>query len=279
VTAASNPPGKLDAPRYLEIPPAPALAPWIDCFWSIRAGPTSLVVNRVLPDGCADLIVGVDGARGAMVVGTMRSALKVPLAGAARLVGVRFHPGAALRVFDTPLTELTDRRIPLDCLWSSDAEELAEALDRADTAQGVATVERLLAGRLGRRIARAAGDEALVERAVTLLRRARGSVGVRDVAAALGVGERRLQRAFDRSVGLSPKVLGRVFRFRQAIRQLDATANGRPVSWAALGAAAGYADQAHLIREFKALAGVTPAEYLRERRSVGFVQSSGDNGG
>jgi len=261
-----------DAPRYVEVPPSRALAPWIECFWSIRAGPGPAAVNRVLPDGCADLIVGVDGGQGAMVVGTMRAALLVPLVGPARLVGVRFHPGAALRIFDTPLAQLTDRRVPLELLWGRAAEALADALERADTAAGASRAERVLAERLGPGISRPAGDEALAERAVALLRRARGSVGVREVAAALGVGERRLQRAFDRSVGLSPKVLGRVLRFRQAIRRLDQARNGRLFSWASLAAAAGYADQAHLIREFKALAGVTPAAWLRERRAVGFVQ-------
>ena len=279
MTAFVNPPGELEAPRYHEIPPTTALAPWIDCFWSIRAGAAPLVVSRVLPDGCADIIIGVDGAHGAMVVGTMRSALMFPLVGPARLVGVRFQPGAALRMFDTPLHELTDRRIPLDLLWGTGAEEMADVLGLADTPRGVARAERMLAGPLTRNVSRAAGDEELAQRAVTLLRRARGSVGVREVAAALGVGERRLQRAFDRSVGLSPKVLGRVFRFRQAIRQLDGTTHGRAVGWAALATAAGYADQAHLIREFRALAGVTPAEYLRERRAVGFVQYAEAGGG
>jgi len=272
VTAAPLPSSISGAPRYVEVPPSPALAPWVECFWSIEAGPIPAAVNRVLPDGCADLIVGVDGGEGAMVVGTMRSALLVPLVGPARLVGVRFHPGAALRIFDTPLAQLTDRRVPLELLWGRAAEALADALERADTAAGASRAERVLAERLGPGISRPAGDEALAERAVALLRRARGSVGVREVAAALGVGERRLQRAFDRSVGLSPKVLGRVLRFRQAIRRLDQARNGRLFSWASLAAAAGYADQAHLIREFKALAGVTPAAWLRERRAVGFVQ-------
>ena len=85
------------------------------------------------------------------------------------------------------------------------------------------------------------------------------------------MGERRLQRAFDRSVGVSPKVLARVLRFRRAVRQLDGAAS-RPGSWAGLAALAGYADQSHFIREFRALAGLTPAAYLRERRAVGFVQ-------
>jgi AraC-like DNA-binding protein len=265
-----DPPGA--APRYAEILPGPALAPWIECFWSIRTGPTPLSVNRVLPDGCTDLIVGVDGAPGATAVGTMRSALVVPLAGPATLIGVRFHPGAALRIFDTPLAELTDRRIPLEHVWSRGADELADALRQAGSARGAGRVERLVAERLRRDAPRPTGDEALAGRAVALLRRARGSVGVREVAAALGVGERRLQRAFDRSVGVSPKVLSRVLRLRQAIRRLDAARGGDRLSWARLAAATGYADQAHLIREFKALAGVTPSGYLRERQAVGFVQ-------
>ena len=62
-----------------------------------------------------------------------------------------------------------------------------------------------------------------------------------------------------------------MLRFRQAVGALDRTAGG-PASWAALAARAGYADQAHFIREFRALAGLTPAAYLRERRAVGFVQ-------
>jgi len=202
----------------------------------------------------------------------------VPLAGPATLLGVRFHPGAALRIFDTPLTELTDRRIPLDALWGSAADELSAALAQATGPTGTRRAERLLAKRLAGAETSLQSDEALAERAVELFRRARGGIGVREAAAALGVGERRLQRAFDRSVGLSPKGLARVLRFRRALRGLD-EAGGGPVSWARLAALAGYADQPHFIRDFRALAGVTPAAYLRERQAVGFVQYEGTSTG
>ena len=206
-----------------------------------------------------------------MIVGTMRTAVVVPLAEPATLFGVRFHPGAALRVFDTPLTELTDRRIPLESVWGTAAHELSVALRETTGPAGPVRAERILATRLAGAEAGRQWDEALTEQAVTLFRRARGSIGVRQAAAALGVGERRLQRAFDRSVGLSPKALARVLRFRRAVRHLDGTATP-PTSWAALAARAGYADQSHFIRDFRGLAGLTPAAYVRERRAVGFVQ-------
>ena len=152
------------------------------------------------------------------------------------------------------------------------------ALAQATGPTGTRRAERLLAKRLAGAETSLQSDEALAERAVELFRRARGGIGVREAAAALGVGERRLQRAFDRSVGLSPKGLARVLRFRRALRGLD-EAGGGPVSWARLAALAGYADQPHFIRDFRALAGVTPAAYLRERQAVGFVQYEGTSTG
>jgi len=83
--------------------------------------------------------------------------------------------------------------------------------------------------------------------------------------------ERRLERAFGHAVGLGPKALTRVLRFRHALRAIGRVGRA-PAGWAAVAAAAGYADQSHLIREFKALAGVTPARYAAEHRAVGFVQ-------
>jgi len=266
-----------DAPRYLEIPPAPSLAPWVECFWSIRAVDALAIPNRVLPDGCSDLIVGIRNDPTPMVVGTMRTAAVVTMVGQVDLFGIRLHPGAALPLLGAPLGELTDRSVPLAELWGSGAEALAGASEPAPLTERAARAERLLQQRLAQRLAGSTharrGDEAMVAEAVSLMRRARGGVGVGQVAAALGVGQRRLERAFDRSVGLSPKALGRVLRFRRALRDMGRGREGAGGSgWAALAIAAGYADQSHFIREFKALAGLTPSRYLAERRRVGFVQ-------
>ena len=214
----ATPPPEL--PTYRELAPSPALAPWVECFWSIRASDAAGVVNRVVPDGCADLITGVGGDLEPIVVGTMRTAMLSRLTGPVDLFGVRFHPGAALALIDVPLGELTDRRVELEALWGTDAAALGEAFGPPDLTERAARAEQVLHRRLARWARRRRGDEAMVTEAVALLRRARGGAGVRDVAAALGVGERRLERAFDRSVGVSPKMLDRVMRFRRAIQLL-----------------------------------------------------------
>jgi AraC-like DNA-binding protein len=258
--------------RYTELAPTAALAPWVACFWSIRGTGAGGLVNRVLPDGCADVIVGVDDEPRPVVVGAMRTAVVVPIAGAVDLFGVRFRPGGALPFLDAPLGELTDRRLLLDELWGRSAEQLEDACQPGPLESRAARAERALLDRLRHQGRGWERDVELVARAVALLRRARGGVGVREVAAALGIGERRLERGFNRVVGLSPKVLGRVLRLRQAVRQIDTRGGEAPAHWASVAFGAGYADQSHLIREFKALAGVTPARFAAERQAVGFVQ-------
>jgi AraC-like DNA-binding protein len=256
-------------PHYAEAPPSGALAAWVACYWSMSGEVVVPFTSRVLPDMCADIIVDVAASPNPFVVGAMRHALVVPHRGRVDLFGIRFRPGAAFQFLDLPLAELTDRRVALDGLWGRVADVLAEAVCSAPGSARVAAAERVLSDRL--RVVRR--EEELATRAVALIRRARGSVGVRAAAAALGVGERRLERAFAQCVGLRPKELARVARFRVAIDCIDA---GRMISWPDLACAAGYADQSHLIREFNALAGVTPAGYARESSPVGFVQYGRD---
>jgi AraC-like DNA-binding protein len=214
-------------------------------------------IDRILPDGCADIIMDLGTSPHAFVVGTMSTALLTPRAEHASLFGIRFRPGAAFPFLGVPMREITDQRVALDALWGARAEPLLDAVIRG------ANLERIL------RPPRMASEDEIVPRAVTLFRQARGGVAVRDVAGALGLGERRLNRAFDRCVGLSPKGFARVMRFREVYQQIQ---RGQTLPWTRMAGDAGYADQPHLIREFQAFAGLTPAQYAAERRAVRFIQ-------
>lgn len=248
--------------RYDESAPSAALAPWVECYWSITSTDGAPGVDRILPDGCADIIVNLGTNPHAFVVGTMSTALLTPRGENAALVGIRFRPGAAFPFLGVPMRELTDQRIALDALWGARAEPLIDAVLRG------ANVEALL------RPPRIAREDEIVPRAVALFRQARGGVAVRDVAAALGLGERRLNRAFDRCVGLSPKGFARVMRFREVYQQIQ---RGATLPWTRMAGDAGYADQPHFIREFQAFAGLTPAQYVAER-AVRFVQYGEESG-
>lgn len=81
----------------------------------------------------------------------------------------------------------------------------------------------------------------------------------------LGVSERHLRRVFRETVGLGPKAFAKLARFRRALR---AAREDDAAGWADIATAAGYYDQAHLIAEFRTIAGKTPRALLGELRTA-----------
>jgi AraC-like DNA-binding protein len=179
-----------------------------------------------------------------------------------RAVVARLHLGTAPSVLGTSASTIADRIVPLEDLWGpAAARRLADRLFSArDMAAAAALVETAIADRVA--IARGrSGREPLALEAAARLTRA----NVRDVAADLDVSERHLRRVFHEAVGVSPKAFTRLTRFRRALR---AARRSGHASWAGIAAAAGYYDQAHLIAEFRAIAGAPPRAFLDELRAA-----------
>ena len=199
---------------------------------------------RVVPDGSADIIWRDDGRSvTTFTAGPDTEAQLAPLAKGSRMVGIRFAPGAADAVLGLPLDAIRDQRVPLAELWGPAAEELAERVavsDRPDAALARAIQQRVTAppDRTAAAIARQ-------------LEFAAGPGVVSDVADDVGVSERQLQRRCRNAFGYGPKTLHRVLRFQRALRL--ARAGGRLADVAAV---VGYADQAHMARDTRRLAGV-----------------------
>lgn len=257
---------------YREIPPSPVLRGLVECYWTIRSdGPLRRAQpNRVVPDGCTDLIfdlgdppAGTDGPHGRprrYFVGAMRRPLVVRMTGTVDLFGVRLRPGAAGALLTMPAAELTDRTVPIDdVLPGRPGDEMEETVACAPSVERrVAAFERLLR----RRLARTDPPPAAVRAAVGMIDRSRGAVTVGEMHERIGLSTRQLQRLFAESVGVPPKTACRVARFRSAWERLHRDPDAR-LSAVAYGC--GYADQAHFTREFKEFAGVTPGEWVAGR--------------
>ncbi|MBE4750335.1 AraC family transcriptional regulator [Corallococcus sp. ZKHCc1 1396] len=254
--------------RYVEVLPCPALAPYVRCYWALEASGPQGAPHRVMPDGCLDILVDLsDGVR-PRAVGAMRTAAVVSLTYPTSILAVRFRPGGARPFLGLPVQALTDAQVALEDLWPKSAREGWERLAEAGGLRArFALLERLLLERLPAR-----AEDPGVAHAVALIEAARGRVAVRSLEQVMGVGARQVERRFLATVGLSPKVLCRIERLQHALALLQGP---RAVEGAELALAAGYYDQAHQVREFRALAGLTPGAYARERAQaeVGFVQS------
>ena len=165
-------------------------------------------------------------------------------------VGARFRPGVAPQLLRVPASELADRHVPLDDLMPALAARLDARL--ADAGNPLAVLQQELA----RTLADLGEPDPVVRAAATLL--ASGSAGVAEVADRLYVSERQLQRRFAERVGYGPKTFHRIARFQRALGRLGREDGGL----AGAAASAGYADQAHLTRETRRLAGLSPRELV-----------------
>lgn len=244
---------------YAEHAPSERLRAYVECYWTSSASPAEpLLPVRILPDGCMDIIFDLATAEGA-VIGTMTHSILTLPGPRADLLGVRFRPGAAPAFLDAPARGATDERIALDALWGGFARELAERLSEArSTAVRLGLLDRELVARLER----TERLNAVALHAVALVVSTQGEIRVDDLAERVGLGTRQLERVFHELVGVSPKLFARIARFRALTDALRAQPAPR---WAELALRLGYYDQAHLVRDVRAFAGVTPTELLRER--------------
>ncbi|MGD2070428.1 MAG: helix-turn-helix transcriptional regulator [Gemmatimonadota bacterium] len=199
----------------------------------------------------------------------MTRAIRVTHRGPVDLVAVRFRPGGARAFIDVPAGELVDDWVDADALWGPFAAELWERMaETGSTGRRVRLLEGALTARTG-----AAPDhvDPLVLRAAALLagdghrspqapEGPRRAPAVARVADRLGVSRRHLERRFRGDVGLSPAQLRRVGRLRRAAGLIA----GSTDTLGQVAVRAGYHDQAHMGRDFRELAGVTPGGYRRE---------------
>ncbi len=246
---------------YQEWRPPSGLARHVACTWAGRMGPAGeTYVQRVLPDGCVDLVW--DGSH-LVVAGPDTGPVDVTARPDGFYVGIRFRPGLAPAVLGVPASELLDLRVEaVDVLGRDRAGRLSDRLASASASRrpsashGLQAMTVELADAVSAWLPRSTSPDALVEAAVATLGRGRSTKPVAGLADTLGVSERQLHRRCRTAVGYGPKTLDRVLRFR---RFLALAETGGHLGLARLAAAAGYADQPHLNRECGRLAGVTPA--------------------
>jgi AraC-like DNA-binding protein len=166
----------------------------------------------------------------------------------------------ARRLLGLPLDELAYRSVAVDDIWARDGRLF---LDRLAGTPGPAARLNLVEAFLRTRALRRETVPPVVAGTAALLHRHRGRLGVAELAKRLGYGRQYVHRQVTRHLGLPPRTLARLLRF-QAVAGAVRAGQAARLGWARLAAAGGYADQSHLHREFRALAGLTPAQALRD---------------
>ena len=240
---------------YVEIAPPPALRAFVERLWVHRIdGPLPEEGRRLLPSGRVELVWV--GGLGVVVSGPQtRHSLALDLP-RMLVFGARFRPGAAPYLLRTPALELVDRHVALAAIDPRLATRLD---DRLGDARDPGAVVAAFGEELERRLRAVTPPPPAVREAVRLLDA--GTMTVAETAARTFVSERALQRRFAQDVGYGPKMLQRVLRFQRFMRELAMP----QADLARAGLVAGYADQPHLTRETRRLAGLSPRQLTRWR--------------
>jgi AraC-like DNA-binding protein len=237
--------------RHAFADPSPGLAAYVTRYWlatwDLRGQPPYRQLIVPLPT----VQLTFRDADEPLVRGVSRGYVVRTLSGAGGVFGVPFRAGRFRSFLGRPLSTITDRTLPASAVFGPALPRLESGDDLSEL---VARTEEFLLPRLP-------APDPSAEQAAGIVDRIAASPSltrVEAVAADAGLSVRRLQRLFAEYVGVPPKWVIRRYRLREVTDRLDA---GHPVDWARLATELGYADQAHLTRDFAAMFGEPPTRY------------------
>lgn len=251
---------------FLQQSPNPVLRPWIQSLWYCRAPHIAHRRERVLPNGCMQILInlsgdyltdcGEDGTATlrlprAIIVGARARYGVVNTADMEELLGIVIRPGGFAGMFR--------ERADLFFECSVGLEEVLSDTDFTDRLREISTPAeklRFVELFLTERIRENTRHSNSVDQALHLFRDK--GFGVAECARSIGISERRLSEVFQEHVGIAPKMWCRLRRFQSALRSLH---DGADISWAELALRCGYYDQSHFANDFRAFSGINLSTY------------------
>jgi len=244
---------------YREFRPSTDLAPYLVCLWTQNTHSKTEFAQRVLPDGCVDVLL-INGV--GMVIGPWTKPFVANLPPGTNILGARIHPGLASSLLGIPASELLNQSLPLCDIWgSARTSEFARIADQSTLRVRMSAMGALLMMQGG--IARPA-DKAIRIAIQWIARHPHGRV--EELSDWLGISRRQIQRRFTIAVGYGPKRFQSVLRFQRLLHR--ASNEGAQGNLARLALDADYADQAHMTREVQRFSGKPPTSLFQFSKST-----------
>jgi AraC-like DNA-binding protein len=250
---------------YYEHLPDKRLQHLIETFWVSDTLVSSASVQRILPDGCVDIIFNIDSNsekrpsanRPPHIVGTITSYLDVPFeSGRTQMLGIRFRPGGITAFTPLPVYELTNRTVELSLTETIFEGAFYEQLsDFTTMAERITNIENYLLGKLPY----VRSLEKRIDHTIDHIYKANGLTSLKQMANIACLSERQLERKFKAIVGVAPKTFCRIIKFRHTLQYLRLQPQDSLYT-AAL--ECGYFDHSHLFKDFKEFGGKLPDELL-----------------
>ena len=269
--------------KYQEFIPHSTLQDSVKRFWILEKEYTAEDgIEEVTPDACVELILNCGNPYSVIsgstkrelpkvcLVGLLSKPLRLKAAGLVKIAAVRFFAWGVLAFLKNAAGRADVTQVDLDPAWQQVVQRAGLLVQGDNYQKAVEEIEDFLIGlRLNTLF-----DPKQVRTAAKLLYHTRGQFRVAELADHCHLSMRQLQRQFDETTGVSPKALGRAIRFESIRERLmfDPNANLTDLAYEF-----GYADQAHFIKDFKALTDKTPGEFALEMQQLKNIFCENEN--
>lgn len=239
--------------EFRRIEPTGAAAKAVECYWIVKNDDATPVRQKIIPDGFTEIIfhfgdhyrINLDGRWSRqgkrLLAGQISKYFYLENSGVSDMLGIKLKPTALTHLFGMQMKPLVDKVIALDV--DIDYENVDRYFN--DLCQKYP-------------------DDHPADRAVEMIFGKNGMLSVTSICKELSVGERYLQQLFQKYVGLSPKFFARIVRFSYIFRVIKESSP----DWAQVVYEAGYYDQSHFIRNFKAFTGEDPSAYIFSEKTL-----------
>jgi len=257
---------------HQRLAPSPELSPFIQHFWYVQwdlRGTTPSSAETLPHPSCylvfehnLERTIDDPGVlRCAEVSGVTSGKFSRTMEGHGRVFGLKFQPGGLRPFLQSSVSKLTDRVVPAAEVFGPGILTLATQLRAVDSPEIMTAITTQY---FTRHLPERDSNAELSTMIVNTILHDPSILRVETISTRSGLSIRSLQRLFKEYVGVSPKWVIRRFRLHELLERIH---SGEAINGAQLALDLGYADQAHLINDFRKLAGPTPTEYLR--RTVG----------
>lgn len=246
-----------------------ALRPYVDAYWEVAWEGEQALSQHILPDGCLDVVLNIGAAmqsgrgpghelrKGSLnLIGSLTRPIAIVYGQGSLAFGIRFKPAGLPRFAPLPLQHTQDETVELAAFAPALAQELA--CGRFNDMATFAERCQAASGSLLALLTHTPELEPRLWYAVQQIQASAGQLRVGKAAELACLSERQFERRFTALVGLAPKQLAELVRFRAVCHQLKSTPTA-PLEVVAL--ETGHHDAAHLVRAFRRYAGQTPSRY------------------
>lgn len=241
--------------QFTRIEPTGDAAKAVECYWTAKDDDAAPVVQKIIPDGFAEIIfhfgdhyrINLNGRwrkQGRrLLAGQITKYFYLENTGVSDMMGIKLKPSAITHLFGISMKDKADRVVVLDNKIQIDCENVDAYFNELCN--------------------RYPADHP-VDKAVDIMFARNGMISIAEVCQEISVGERYLQQLFQKYVGVTPKFFCRILRFSYIFRVIK---EDKP-KWADVVYEAGYYDQSHFIKNFKAFTGEDPGEYVFADKSL-----------